>query len=141
MSIAIRLIRACADDEGTVGVVILPSGESIRMMELPWRDNARSISCIPPGRYRVDYMERSGSGKYRDVYHLQDVPDRAGILIHAGNWAGNRDAGYRTHSWGCLLPALKIGRLSGQRAGLASRAALRKLHAATGRQSFTLEVI
>ncbi|MCW8918896.1 MAG: DUF5675 family protein [Gammaproteobacteria bacterium] len=141
MSMVVRLIRAFSDDEGTAGVVVLPGGETIRMMELPWRDNARSISCIPPGRYQVNYLPRSASGKYRDVYHLQDVPDRTGILIHAGNWAGNKVAGYRTHSWGCLLPALKIGRLSGQRAGLASRAALRKLHAATGRQSFILEVI
>jgi len=110
------------------------------MMELPERDNQPNFSRIPRGRYLVKYLPRSGSGKYHDVYHITDVPGRSGILIHGGNYAGDTDLGYRTDSWGCFLPASRIGAINGQVAGLASRAALRKLHQATQRQDFYLEV-
>lgn len=110
------------------------------MLELPDRNNRPNLSRIPPGRYLVRYLPRSASGKYRDVYHVTEVPGRSGILGHPGNVAGDKTKGYRTHSWGCLLPAIRLGRLYGQLAGLASRAALRKLHAVTGRQDFYLEV-
>lgn len=110
------------------------------MMELPERDNKPNISRIPRGRYLVKYLPRSGSGKYHDVYLITKVPGRTGILIHSGNYAGDRELNYRTDSWGCQLPASRIGAINGQVAGLASRAALRKLHNATQRQDFYLEV-
>lgn len=135
------LTRFASSDQGTPGVLAGPEGVICRMMELPWRDNARGLSCIPAGLYRVEYLEQSASGKYRDVYHVLDVPERAGILIHPGNWAGARDRGWRTDSWGCLLPAHKHGRLAGQAAGLASRSGLASLHEATGRRGFDLEIV
>lgn len=96
--------------------------------------------------YTVWYLAKSVSGKYRDVYHIERVDDRSGILIHVGNFAGDRELGYRSHSWGCMLPALRVGHLKSgkekfQRAGLASRSALRCLHEAVGRSDFELEVI
>ncbi|KUJ73914.1 hypothetical protein AVO42_00390 [Thiomicrospira sp. XS5] len=111
------------------------------LMELPERDNLPNISRIPAGRYLVKYLARSGSGKYHDVYHITGVPDRSGILIHGGNFAGDTELNYRTDSWGCVLTARRIGAIGGQVAGLASRAALRKLHKFTNKQDFYLEVI
>jgi len=111
------------------------------MMELPDRNNARNISRIPPGMYLVKYLKRSASGKYRDVYHVTKVPSRSGVLTHAGNVAGDKFKGFKTHSWGCLLPATRLGMLYGQLAGLASRGALHKIHAITNRQNFYLEIL
>lgn len=137
----LQLYRADSTDQGTAGVLRHQETEICYMMELPWRDNAHNVSCIPAGKYWVKYLPRSGSGKYKDVYHVTGVPNRSGILMHAGNYAGNRDKGFKTHSWGCLLPASRLGYLSGQLAGLASRAALRKLHKVTGRSDFYLEIL
>ncbi|MEW8508938.1 MAG: DUF5675 family protein [Candidatus Thiodiazotropha sp.] len=140
------LMRGGSSPQGTFGRLVLPGGAEIRTTELPWRDNARSKSCIPSGVYQVRYLAKSASGKYRDVYHVEGVSGRSGILIHAGNFAGDRELGYRSHSWGCILPALRVGYLKSgedqfQRAGLASRAGLGRLHDAVERGDFELEVI
>lgn len=135
------LVRFHRDDEGTLGSLVFDGRELCLMGELPWRDNAPGMSCIPPGGYRVDYLARSASGKYRDVYHVQDVPKRAGILIHAGNFSGDTTRGWVADSWGCLLPGLRAGKMSGQRVVLASRGALRAIHQATGRRGFHLEIL
>lgn len=137
----LTLYRFHGDTEGTLGLLVAGGGEVCLVGELPWRENAPNKSCIPAGRYRVLHLPRSASGKYRDVYHVQDVPGRAGILIHAGNFTGDTTQGLRSDSWGCLLPGTRLGRLSGQRAVLASRAALGKLHEVTGRRAFHLEII
>lgn len=136
----LRLYRAGSTDQGTPGALVCDGQHVCYMMELPERDNQPNISRIPRGRYLVKYLPRSGSGKYHDVYHITGVQGRTGILIHGGNYAGDRELNYRTDSWGCFLPSSRIGKIGGQIAGLASRAALRKLHNATQRQDFYLEV-
>ncbi|WP_246261556.1 DUF5675 family protein [Thiomicrorhabdus cannonii] len=138
--LTLQLHRSDGTDQGTPGVLSHLGQKVCYMMELPDRDNRPNLGRIPPGRYLVRYLPRSASGKYRDVYHVTNVPDRAGILSHPGNVAGDKLKGYRTDSWGCLLPALRLGRLYGQVAGLASRAALRRIHEITQRNDFYLEV-
>ena len=101
-------------------------------LELPWLGNERSVSCIPEGAYTTTYLPRSASGKYRRVYHLQDVPGRGGILLHAGNTA--------SHSWGCMLVGTRHGVLGNRRAVLRSRSALELLRTQIGESPFTLEV-
>lgn len=52
-------------------------------LELPWKDNARSISCIPKGKYKVT---TTYSNKYKkDMWEVLDVAGRSGIRIHSGN--------------------------------------------------------
>jgi hypothetical protein len=135
------LYRLLTDEEGTIGVLFKGAMLICYMGELPWRDNRSNISRIPSGSYKVVYLARSGSGRYRDVYHVRNVPHRTGVLIHSGNWEGDTSRGLKTHTHGCLLPGSRIGRLSGQRAVLASKSAMRKVHAAVGRKNFTLEII
>jgi len=134
------LIRSPSTMQGTPGMLYLLGMFVCRMMELPWRDNAPDISCIPEGEYDVRYLERSASGHFRDCYHIMDVPDRSGVLIHKGNWAGATDHDYRTDSHGCALTATRFGILAGQIAGLASRGAMTHLHEITGRRDFRLRV-
>jgi hypothetical protein len=54
-----------------------------RTLELPWKNNKRSISCIPCGDYKV--IKRT-SKKYGNHFHILDVPDRDWILIHNLNF-------------------------------------------------------
>lgn len=89
-------------------------------IERPWLDNRTNISCIPKGVYTVLDLPKSASGKYRNVYHLQDVSNRSGILIHNGNLV--------THSKGCIILGMKSGTLGGKQAVLQSKSAMRKLN-------------
>jgi hypothetical protein len=52
-------------------------------LELPWRDNQKSISCIPEGTYPI--VPRR-SNRFRDHLHVLDVPNRTYILIHEANF-------------------------------------------------------
>lgn len=61
-------------------------------LELPWKENARRISCIPVGEYKV---VKRWSEKYKNHFHVLDVPNRSYILLHSGN--------YNRHTLGCIL--------------------------------------
>ena len=73
------------DDEGF-------SQFNFNTLELSWKDNARMESCIPVGNYKV---VKRYSDKYKNHFHILDVPDRSYILIHSGN--------RYTHTKGCIL--------------------------------------
>lgn len=71
-------------------------------LELPNRNNARNISCIPIGKYIL--IPRSRGGFYKSyksefghghVYEIEGVDGRSHILIHVGN--------YPRDTRGCLL--------------------------------------
>lgn len=98
----VKLIRTRHTNLSTLGIVFLPSGQIIYSLENPWLGNRRNVSCIPEGEYLCKWLPRSGSGKYKRVWHVQDVPERSGILWHAGN--------YPRHTLGCILPGIKRGK-------------------------------
>lgn len=104
----------------------------IHTLERPWLNNRQNVSCIPEGRYKVNFLPRTYSGKFNRVYHLQNVPNRTGILIHTGNLVSQIQ--------GCILVGLKPGELSGKPAVLNSGAAMNKLRDVIGEQSFTIHV-
>lgn len=141
MMIRMQLHRFHSDDDGTIGLLLAEGMHVCLMGELSWKDNRSNVSRIPDGLYPVTYLERSASGRYRDVYHVRNVAGRTGILIHGGNYTGDREKGLRSDSWGCMLPGKRLGELSGQRCVLASRSALSMIHDVTGRRDFELEVI
>ena len=72
-----------------------------KTMELPWRDNQRSISCIPEGEY---WCERIYHKDFGVCYLLKDVPDRERIIIHIFNYA----AGKKVETRGCIGPGLRF---------------------------------
>ncbi len=132
-----QLLRLETSDQGTFGVLEAP-GFSCHITELPWRDNVKQRSCIPSGLYECRWHK---SPKFGYVYKVFDVPDRSEILIHVGNYAGDSDKGFKSNSYGCLLPSLKVGYLGGQKAGLLSLLALTKLVEFFNKQPFDLEII
>jgi len=103
----VNLYRFKSSDEGTLGV-IASNGYWWYTLELPYRDNKPNISCIPTGSYNVD-MRYSPHFK-RDVYHIENVPNRSYILIHPANFAGDTSKGWQTHLQGCITLGKKIGK-------------------------------
>ena len=88
----------------TFGVFLRETGVPFALtLERPWRDNQRSISCIPRGRYTA---KRHISPKFGETFWLQDVPGRSEILLHKGNLADD--------SHGCILVGEKFDPVNGQ---------------------------
>lgn len=108
-------------------------GETLYIMERAWKNNKSNISCIPSGEYICKFLKRSASGKYRNVWHVQNVPNRSGILIHNGNFV--------THTKGCPLIGKKLGVLGRRKAVLGSRSGLRKFNRVMGKEDFKLIII
>jgi len=65
---------------------------SVKTLELPYLENQKNISCIPCGTYDVELIH---SLRFGDSFHVKDVPEREGILIHKGNVVGD--------TRGCIL--------------------------------------
>lgn len=61
-------------------------------LELPWKSNAKNISCIPAGMYRAQMI---WSNKFNYHFVISGVADRTSILIHVGN--------YTSETKGCIL--------------------------------------
>ncbi len=132
----VRLYRLSTGDAGTFGVVLF-KGQYLYTGELPWRDNAQNISCIPEGQYTVDLHR---SPKYGNVYHLLKVQGRTYILFHQGNFCGDRALGLRSNVQGCILLGFRRGALWGQQAVLQSRSARSHFESVLGFEPFQLEI-
>lgn len=71
-------------------------------LELPDHNNQRNISHIPTGTYKLTAEEHPKLGQ---VLRVHGVPDRDGILIHAGNQP--------EHTRGCILCGMLLLDLNG----------------------------
>ena len=131
------LSRLINSDQGTLGRLI--AGEfSCYTLELPWRDNQRTISCIPLGEYETYPIP---SVRYGIIYYVSNVTGREGILIHPGNLAGDVSMGYKTNVNGCILLGEKVGTLQGQLAVLLSRSAITRFMNYMNNEPFTLDIV
>jgi hypothetical protein len=94
-----RLKRTISNSKQTLGQLDIFSGEQVQFscktLELPWKNNEKSISCIPEGKYTV--IKRVNE-RFNKHFLLQEVPNRDYICIHAGNYIN------QTH--GCILAGL-----------------------------------
>ncbi|HEY5962300.1 MAG TPA: DUF5675 family protein [Polyangiaceae bacterium] len=136
----LSLLRGPSTDQGTPGLLLREDGSRIAYsLELPWRENRRMRSCIPPGEYRARYVvtEKRPAG----VYLLSGVLGRSSILIHSGNVAGDVDKGLESDVLGCILLGQVRGTRRGQMAVLLSKPAVRAFVDEMQRQPFMLEVI
>lgn len=84
----LRITRTDLRDSQTEGkLFVLDEGDQVlftcETLELPWRNNQRRISCIPPGTYVI---RPRVSQKYGLHLHILNVPDRDWILIHEANF-------------------------------------------------------
>lgn len=106
----------------TLGNLASEHGEfDIFTLEDSWKDNQKNISCIPQGLYRCV----PHSGKFKDVWRLENVPNRTAILIHAGNNVND--------TLGCILTGMKHLPLADSRILIDSKIALKQLKEYIGR--------
>ena len=113
--------------------ILFAKGKIFYTLERPWLNNAQNISCIPAGIYSVVFLKRSASGKYRNIYWVQNVSGRIGILEHNGNLV--------VHTKGCILIGKRRGTLLNQPAVLNSRTALSEFVNLMDEQPFNLHII
>lgn len=112
----LNLYRIAEIDGASIGVLTAQGKRVCFTLEQPWRDNARDVSCIPPGVYELELRQ---SPRFGLTYEVAAVPGRSHILFHAGNTVAD--------TRGCILPGLQIGDLNGQIAVLRSRWAMARL--------------
>lgn len=90
------IIRDTFTNNSTLGQLFLNGEKLCETLELPYRENQRSVSSIPAGEYKVNLRPARQSAT-RDYLHLivEDVPNRSYILFHRGNKP--------SHTRGCIL--------------------------------------
>ena len=143
----IKITRRETGPAGTFGVLyrdgfgLFYTGELPRDAGQPDVQNEQCTDCIPAGTYRCELVE---SPKFKSVggkgYLLTGVPGRTGILIHPGNWCGDKAKGLKSDVQGCILLGLGIGELCGQRAITDSRAAVKAFIEDMGGKGFELTI-
>jgi len=96
----LKLLRYNYADTLTQGLFFI-DGEYIGdALELAWRDNQHDISCIPEGRYPLEYGIMSDGLK---GYRVLNVDERSGIWIHPASNTGQIR--------GCIGTGIKYGNL------------------------------
>lgn len=111
----LELKRFIRTDESTIGKLYIDGVFECYILELPWKDNQNSISCIPTGFYHWKKRNEPYSKYPYEHIHITNVVNRSFILVHIGN--------YPKDTLGCLLP----GELYGQDAVWNSEKAFNKL--------------
>lgn len=95
------LTRLNDDRKQTLGILQVFDGLTkvfeCKTLELPNKNNQKSISCIPIGTYTVIPFNSPSKGK---CFLLKDVPNRSMIEIHKGN--------FYTDILGCILVGSKF---------------------------------
>lgn len=85
------LLRIATSDAGTIGDLAVDDFRCVTL-ELPWKNNKPDISCIPANEYICRWTLRP---KHGWVYQVTNVPNRADILLHCGNFEKDTE--------GCIL--------------------------------------
>lgn len=99
-------------EQGTFGRLLAPNGEQLcYTVELPWRDNQRSVSCIPAGTYilRVrpsKVVEETSGGMYEAGWEVTNVEGRDFIMLHPGNSIDDLE--------GCIAPGEELSGWNGR---------------------------
>ena len=129
--------RIDSSDQGTFGRFIA-GGLGLFSGELPWRDNAPSISCIPAGTYLSVFTHSPRFGRH--LYLVGAVRARSGIRLHSANLMGDAAKGFRSQLNGCIALGERLGWIDGQKALILSAPAIRRLEAHFAGKPFTLEI-
>lgn len=131
------LQRFESSDQGTFGH-FLAGPIQLYSGELPWRDNAASISCLPPGIVHCFFTHSPRFG--RSLYLLAPTDPRIGIRIHPANLMGDALKGLKCQLNGCVALGEKLGWIDRQKAVLVSASAVRRVEEYFGGRPFQLEI-
>ena len=134
----IKLTRNVQDEKGTKGSLSYNGKDICKTLELPWNSNSHKISCIPIGKYSVT---KWNSIHLHDAYEVQNVPNRTGICLHCGNYAGDVRLGLKSDSEGCILFATTTSSDGNQYVGIGSRTAHDVFMVLLQGEDFVLDII
>lgn len=134
-----RLIlqRTETGDHGTFGYIDLDR-QRFLTGELPDRNNANNVSCIPHDTYSCVFT--FSPRFHRKLYLLEGVKGRSGIRIHPANFMGDKEKGLLCHLNGCIALGYRRMVLNGQIGIFTSLTAVRDFEAALGGETFELEI-
>lgn len=133
----VTITRTETDSSGTFGKLSTDSGFECYTGELPSKDNASNVSCIPSGTYQAAMRDSKKHGK---CYGIENVPKRTDVEIHAGNFCGDVSQGLKTDVLGCVILGRAIGEIGNQKALLSSRDALQAFQNDLSGEAFTLTI-
>lgn len=135
--IDVLILRTQTGDHGTFSHVWVYGELLFKCVEPPWRNNLSGLSCIPPGKYTGVWHK---SPRYGWVYMITGVDGRTWILNHWGNYGGNKEKGFKTHTLGCLLFGMRFAHFGGQKAVSSSRTAIRRFHDITEGEDLNINI-
>lgn len=103
-------------------------------LERAWHGNRQNISCIPEGDYNFlpHAWAENAPNKFKKVWHIQNVPMRSYILLHAGNSIAD--------TMGCILVGNGVNIRDNTGALLDSKNAINELREIIGRNSGTIKI-
>lgn len=86
----VKIVRTFGNEKQTLGTLTV-DGFTCKTLELPDKNNASRVSCIPVGKYICKFTKSplfsKNAGKDVFTYAVLIVPNRAGIRIHSANYA------------------------------------------------------
>lgn len=103
----IIIVRTEYTTHQTLGVMLVIQDHKLvyhcNTLELPWQNNERRISCVPPGTYRIvkEYSARFNTM----LWELKDVPGRSECKIHTANYVHQLN--------GCIAPGKQYVDING----------------------------
>ena len=89
-------------DDCTIGVMEYGIELKLFTLELPWKNNKQSVSCIPSGFYQCKKINSPSLG---ECIEIENVTGRTHIRIHKGN--------YTFQIQGCILVGDSIKDING----------------------------
>lgn len=141
------LTRTETSEEGTFGTLtgkstgtfICFTAELPKYAGNPDVLNERRTDCIPTGTYLCKI--KTEWSKFGLVYRLENVPNRSEILIHKGNYAGDKTKGFKSDVEGCILLGTKLTTNLGQKVVSGSKVAFDYFMEIMKKEDFELEII
>jgi hypothetical protein len=103
-NLQVKIIRFETGIDGTFGVMLKNNSYFCMTLEPEWKNNQKTISCIPQGKYLCQKKE---SIKFGNVYEVLNVENRNDILFHVGNFAEDTQ--------GCILLGQTIKKEKGEK--------------------------
>lgn len=124
----VKIDRGAHLTQATIGVLTIFETDHapIYTLENPKRETKKD-DRIPAGIYKC--VTYSGT-KYKNVYHVENVPERSAILLHWGNTEKDTE--------GCILLGNRVGEIAGSPAVLDSRNCFERFRELIGDNEFTL---
>lgn len=139
----VLIIRDETGIDGTFGRLFFNGELVCKTGELPEQGgnanipNEKKVDCIPKGTYQCEIRQ---SPKFGKTYWVKNVPNREYILIHKGNYCGDKSKGRKSDVEGCIILGEYVAKLGNQRALVQSKSAFEKFMLLAGGEPFELTI-